>query len=88
MLAKPVYITVPTDIAYAKISARPLRVRLDTTWPVNDPEMELDAVNQIISMIHNSKKPIVLADAGAIRFRVRLTDVVYTNLCSLEKSLI
>jgi pyruvate decarboxylase len=70
MLAKPVYITVPTNIAYAKISAKPLQTPLDTSWPSNDPATEGEAVSQIIDMIHNSKKPIVLADAGAIKHRV------------------
>lgn len=70
MLARPVYITVPTDIAYAKIDATRLQSPLDTSWPANDPATEAEAVEQIIDMIHNSKKPIVLADAGAIRFRV------------------
>jgi pyruvate decarboxylase len=70
MLAKPVYITVPTNIAYAKISAKPLQIPLDTSWPSNDPATEAEAVEEIIDMIHKSKKPIVLADAGAIRFRV------------------
>ena len=70
MLAKPVYITVPTNIAYAKISAKPLQTPLDTSWPANEPATEAEAVSQIIDMIHNSKKPIVLADAGAIKHRV------------------
>jgi pyruvate decarboxylase len=70
MLAKPVYITVPTNIAYAKISSRPLLTPLDTSWPVNDPATEAEAVEQIVEMIHKSEKPIVLADAGAIKFRV------------------
>jgi pyruvate decarboxylase len=70
MLAKPVYITVPTNIAYAKICAKPLQTPLDTSWPSNDPATEAEAVEEIIDMIHKSKKPIVLADAGAIRFRV------------------
>ncbi len=70
MLAKPVYITLPTNIAYAKISAKPLQTPLDTSWPSNDPETEAEAVEEIIDMIHKSKKPIVLADAGAIKFRV------------------
>jgi pyruvate decarboxylase len=70
MMAKPVYITVPTNIAYAKISAKPLMTPLDLSWPANDPATETEAVEEIIDMIHNSKKPIVLADAGAIKFRV------------------
>jgi pyruvate decarboxylase len=70
MLAKPVYITVPTNIAYAKISAKPLLTPLDTSWPANDPATEAEAVEEIIQMIQKSKKPIVLADAGAIKFRV------------------
>jgi pyruvate decarboxylase len=70
MSAKPVYITVPTDIAYAKISAKGLNSPLDLTLPENCPATEDEAVQQIIDMIHHSKKPIVLADAGAIRFRV------------------
>jgi pyruvate decarboxylase len=70
MLAKPVYITVPTNICYAKISAKPLQTPLDTSWPTNDPETEGEAVSQIIDMIHSSRKPIVLADAGAIKHRV------------------
>jgi pyruvate decarboxylase len=70
MLAKPVYITVPTNVAYAKISSKPLLTPLDTSWPTNDPSTEAEAVEEIVRMIHNSKKPIVLADAGAIKFRV------------------
>lgn len=70
MLAKPVYITVPTNIAYAKISSKPLQTPLDTSWPTNDLATEAEAISEIIDMIHKSSKPIVLADAGAIKFRV------------------
>jgi pyruvate decarboxylase len=70
MRAKPVYIALPTNLVYAKINAKPLQKPLDTSWPVNDPETESEAISIIVDMIHRSKKPIVLADAGATKFRV------------------
>lgn len=70
MRAKPVYITLPTNIAYAKISSKPLQTPLDLSFPPNDPATEAEAVDEIIEMIRRSKKPIVLADAGAVSYRV------------------
>lgn len=70
MLARPVYITVPTNIVYATISSKPLQTLLDTSWPPNDPATEAEAIKEIVEMIHKSKKPIILADAGAVKFRV------------------
>ena len=70
MRAKPVYITLPTDVAYAKICSKPLQTPLDLSFPLNDPATEAEAVDEIIETIRRSKKPIVLADAGAVSYRV------------------
>ena len=70
MRAKPVYITLPTNVAYAKISSKPLQTPLDLSFPPNDRETEAEAVDEIIEMIRRSRKPIVLADAGAVSYRV------------------
>ena len=76
MRAKPVYIAIPTNLVHVKISAKPLRTPLDTSWPLNDPATEAEAVATIIDIIHKCEKPIVLADAGATKFRVKLISTV------------
>lgn len=68
--ARPVYLAIPTDMAYAEIDASGLSTDLDLLPAPNDEEIETFLVDEITKQIHAAKKPIILVDACAIRHRV------------------
>src|SRR5436853_1063303 len=65
--ARPVYISLPTDVCYRDIEADPDKP-LDLSLPENPHDVEAAAINQVIKEIHNSKRTIVLADVGTSRY--------------------
>jgi len=66
--ARPVYLMLPTDIAYAKISSARLSTPVSTTPLPNEPETETDVINQLVSIIQEAgDTAIALVDACAIR---------------------
>lgn len=70
--ARPAYLMLPTDIAFAKISSAPLATPLSRLPAPNDEEVEADAINQIVEAIKAAgDKSVVLVDACAIRHGVR-----------------
>jgi len=70
LTARPVYIGVPTDIAFHKVSAERLKSPLDLTLPPNDQETEAEVVEEIAELMYKSKNTVIIADACAIRHRV------------------
>ncbi|KAG8983377.1 Pyruvate decarboxylase 1 [Tulasnella sp. JGI-2019a] len=70
MSAKPVYITLPTDLVTQGISAEPLNTPIDLTLEPNDPEVEGDVLETITQELYAAKKAIILVDACAVRHRV------------------
>lgn len=68
--AHPVYLGIPTDMAYAEISAAPLDRPIDLSPAENEEELETYLVEEITGLIHAAKKPVILVDACAIRHRV------------------
>lgn len=68
--ARPVYLGVPTDMAYAEVDGAALSEDLDLSPPPNDEEIESFLVDEILNLIYTAKNPIILADACAIRHRV------------------
>lgn len=68
--ARPVYIGVPTDIAFEKIPAVPLKKPLDLSLHPNDAKTEAEVVAEIKEHLYKAKNPIILADACTIRHRV------------------
>ncbi|KHO01095.1 Pyruvate decarboxylase/indolepyruvate decarboxylase [Metarhizium album ARSEF 1941] len=68
--SRPVYITLPTDIAQAKVEGARLDRPIDLSEPQNDPEKEDYVVDVIMKYLNAAKNPLVLVDACAIRHRV------------------
>ncbi|ORY80480.1 pyruvate decarboxylase-like protein [Protomyces lactucae-debilis] len=68
--AHPVYIGLPTDMAYKEIDDTLLQKPLDLSIPQNDAEVEDYLVKEITALVHAAKKAIILVDACAIRHRV------------------
>lgn len=68
--SRPVYITLPSDMAQAKIEGARLNTPIDLSEPKNDPEKEDYVVDVIMKYLSAAKKPIVLVDACAVRHRV------------------
>ncbi|KAL7273822.1 hypothetical protein RUND412_003299 [Rhizina undulata] len=70
ILARPVYIALPTDLVLKKIPAKRLETPIDLSLPPNNEETEAEIVRQIEELMYASKNTIILADACAIRHRV------------------
>ncbi|CCG84848.1 protein of unknown function [Taphrina deformans PYCC 5710] len=68
--AHPVYLGIPTDMAYAEVSAKPLETKLDLSPRENEEELETYLIDEVLGLIHGAKAPIILVDACAIRHRV------------------
>lgn len=68
--ARPVYLGIPTNMAYAELDAEPLKKDLDLSPAKNEEEIETYLVKEIVDLIHAAKRPIILVDACAIRHRV------------------
>lgn len=68
--ARPVYIGLPTDIAFKKIDATPLNKQIDVNLPPNDAETEAEVVKKISELMYKSTNTVILSDACAIRHRV------------------
>lgn len=74
---KPTYLTLPTDLVDAKISAAPLRTPV-TQQSINRllsaPGVEADVEDAIIKkicrMYARAERPCILVDAGVLRFRI------------------
>jgi pyruvate decarboxylase len=71
-LARPVYLTLPTDIVYEKVPSGRLNTPLDHLPPPNDQEVEDWVINEIVRLVKESKGDvIILVDACTIRHYVR-----------------
>ncbi|KAJ6166616.1 Pyruvate decarboxylase [Penicillium chermesinum] len=68
--SRPVYITLPTDMVYAKVNGNRLKTPLDLSLPENDPEKEDYVVDVVLKYLQNAKSPVILVDACAIRHKV------------------
>ncbi|KAG8409615.1 hypothetical protein J3458_018709 [Metarhizium acridum] len=68
--SRPVYITLPTDMADAKVEGARLDRPIDLTEPQNDPEKEDYVVDVIMKYLNAAKNPVLLVDACAVRHRV------------------
>lgn len=66
------YITLPTDVAYEKISAARLKTPLNREPPENDPETEASVIESIYKLVKAVNGDVtVLIDACAIRHRIK-----------------
>ncbi|KAJ5717528.1 hypothetical protein N7488_003174 [Penicillium malachiteum] len=68
--SRPVYVTLPTDMIYAKVNGDRLKTPIDLSLPENDPEKEDYVVDVVLKYLRGAKNPIILVDACAIRHRV------------------
>lgn len=68
--SRPIYITLPTDMAQKKVEGDRLKTPIDLSYPENDIEKENYVVDVVLRYLHAAKTPIILVDACAIRHKV------------------
>ncbi|EJC98857.1 pyruvate decarboxylase [Fomitiporia mediterranea MF3/22] len=69
--ARPVYLTLPTDLVYAKIPSGRLLTPLPTSPSPNDPDVEKFVLTEILNLIKEAEgEVVILVDACAIRHHV------------------
>ncbi|KAL1950660.1 hypothetical protein VTO73DRAFT_5784 [Trametes versicolor] len=72
VMARPVYLMLPTDVAYQRISAKRLQTPLNIEPPANDEETEEFVLNEIIKLVEEAENDaILLIDACAVRHGVK-----------------
>jgi len=70
--ARPVYLTLPTDLVYAEISSERLQIPLTADFPTNDPETEEFVASEIYKAVKSVEgHAVILVDACVIRHGVR-----------------
>lgn len=66
------YISLPTDVAYERISTARLSTPLNKELPENDPDIEASVVESIYNLVKEAGGDVaVLVDACAIRYRIK-----------------
>jgi pyruvate decarboxylase len=67
-----VYLSLPTDVAYERISATRLNTPLNKEPPENDPEIEASVIESIYRLVKEADGDVVvLIDACCIRHRIK-----------------
>ncbi|KAG7088469.1 hypothetical protein E1B28_012458 [Marasmius oreades] len=70
--ARPVYLTLPTDLVYTKISSARLKIPISRLPPANEPDEEAFVLDEIMKMVETADGDIIiLVDACAIRQHAR-----------------
>lgn len=70
--ARPVYLSLPTDLVYAQISSERLQIPLTNSPPPNDPKVESFVLDLVVKQFEEAKgDAVVLVDACTIRHDVR-----------------
>ena len=73
--AHPVYMTLPTDLVYAKIPSGRLNTPLPVEAPVNPPDTEKFVLDEIVKLIDEARDEkggvVILVDACASRHHVK-----------------
>ena len=64
--SRPVYIGVPTDIAYALISDDHLKVPLPVSLAEDDRSVSEKVAAEIKTRLENASKPIIIVDGGSL----------------------
>ncbi|KAF9016898.1 pyruvate decarboxylase [Hymenopellis radicata] len=71
--ARPVYLTLPTDLVYEKVSSDRLSVPLSRLPPPNDAETEAFVLDEIVKLVDQAKgDAIILVDVCSIRHDARV----------------
>ncbi|KAJ7209307.1 thiamine diphosphate-binding protein [Mycena pura] len=66
--ARPVYLTLPTNLVFEKISSERLRIPLSRTQPPNDPDVAAFVVEEVVRLVQSAKEDVViLVDVCAVR---------------------
>ncbi|KAE8227696.1 hypothetical protein CF326_g7401, partial [Tilletia indica] len=65
--AKPVYISLPTEVVSHKVSAERLGKPIDTSPPETNEPAEAAALEEIVKRINQAEDPIIIVDACSIR---------------------
>ena len=66
------YLSLPTDVAYERISATRLSTHLNREPPENDPEIEASVIESIHKLVKEAGcDVVVLVDACTIRHRIK-----------------
>ena len=69
--SRPVYITLPTDLVGAVVSATPLETPLDLTIPENDSDREAVVLDEIAERLTAAQeRVVVIVDGCALRYDV------------------
>ncbi|KAK0503810.1 pyruvate decarboxylase [Armillaria luteobubalina] len=70
--ARPVYLTLPTDIAYDRISSARLKIPLSGIPPPNEPDAEAFVLDKIEELVKEADGSVViLLDACVVRHHAR-----------------
>ncbi|CAK7238512.1 hypothetical protein SEUCBS140593_010763, partial [Sporothrix eucalyptigena] len=73
--SQPVYLALPVDRTHSQVEGYRLHTPLDLNEAPNDAAAEEDAIAAILAQIYEAKRPAILVDVCAVRFRV-LDDVL------------
>jgi pyruvate decarboxylase len=74
--SRPVYIGVPTDVAWAPVSDETLKNPIPRTLK-NDKAMEDQAISVIRSLIEKAQRPVIIVDGGNFHFKVMRRKEIY-----------
>ncbi|KAL0960713.1 hypothetical protein HGRIS_005739 [Hohenbuehelia grisea] len=70
--ARPVYLTLPTDLVYKKVSAERLKTPIPRLPSPNDPDVEKAVIDEIVKLVDSVNNDVVIIiDACAIRHDAR-----------------
>lgn len=59
---RPAYLSIPTDIVFAKVSPEPLHTSLSMPWNKPMTSNELSLLKQLFMFIKNAQSPVIIAD--------------------------
>ena len=62
--SQPVYIGMPTDVTFEKISGNGLLVPLITELDPNNEALETKIISEIRTRLDNSQKSVIIVDGG------------------------
>ncbi|KAJ7054023.1 thiamine diphosphate-binding protein [Mycena amicta] len=72
--ARPVYLTIPTNLVYTKISSDRLKVPLSNVHPPNDAEVQKAVIEEIVKLVDSASandSVVILVDVCAVRHDTR-----------------
>ncbi|CAH6722373.1 pyruvate decarboxylase [[Candida] jaroonii] len=64
---RPVYVGLPANLVDLKVPASLLNIPIDLSLKQNDPDAEEEVIENVLTLIKQSKNPIILVDACASR---------------------